>query len=353
MKARTWWSLGAVLAPLVLGGCAPGDEGAGPAASEVSPFDESSGEGAVEGDGAGDGSAGLLPPASGLTSDFRSWLQANGYDASDFARDDLEGGSFGGRAFAGEALGNQPVIFVHGNGDKASGDSFGQTGWSASYDHFTRNGYKPAELYATTWGPADAFEASQQYHSKPNIMKVRRFIEAVKAYTGASKVDVVAHSMGVTLARKAIKGGSASDLLNGGSYDVGPSLSGSVDAFVGIAGANLGLVSCYLSGPTTPTCGSTNGLYPGQVAGFFVFGRSAFLDDLLGSSGYEGSFRYSMWSTVDELIGFGNLVYGQSTSRLPGQTGEVKFTSAPYGHFGLKDKTAARQLAMVKQHRTN
>jgi triacylglycerol lipase len=342
MRARSWLSFGACLAPLAFGGCAPADEGPGDAA----PADEF-----VEGGGAP--GASLAPPAGGLTGDFRAFLQANGYDVADFARDDLAGGSFGGRAFAGEALVHQPVIFIHGNGDKASGDKFGQTGWAASYEHFTANGYKPAELYATTWGPADPFAAAQQYHSKPNVMKVRRFIEAVKAYTGASKVDVVAHSMGVTLARKAIKGGTARDSLNGGSYDVGPSLKASVDAFVGIAGGNRGLVSCFTTGPTTPTCGATNGLYPGQLFFGAVVGRSAFLDDLLASSGYEGSFRYSMWSTVDELIGFGNLVYGQPTSRLPGQTGEVVFSSAPFGHFGLKDLTAARQLKMVKFHTTN
>lgn len=343
MRARRWLSFGACLVTLAFGACAPADEGAREA-DEATPSDEF-----VE----GTDSPSLAPPAGGLTTDFRAWLQANGYNVADFARDDLAGGSFGGRAFAGEALVNQPVIFIHGNGDKAAGSSFGQTGWSASYDHFTRNGYKPAELYATTWGPADALAASQQYHSKPYIMKVRRFIEAVKAYTGASKVDIVAHSMGVTLARKAIKGGSARDSLNGGNYEVGPSLKSSVDAFVGIAGGNLGLVNCYLSGPTTPTCGSTNGLYPGQLFFGAVVGRSTFLNDLLSSSGFEGSFRYSMWSTVDELIGFGNLVYGQPTSRLPGQTGEIVFSSAPYGHFGLKDQTADRQLNLVKFHSTN
>ena len=38
-------------------------------------------------------------------------------------------------------------------------------------------------------------------------MKVRKFIEAVIEYTKADKVNVIAHSMGVTLSRGAIKGG--------------------------------------------------------------------------------------------------------------------------------------------------
>ena len=82
--------------------------------------------------------------------------------------------------------------------------------------------------------------SAYQYHSKPNP-KIRAFIQAVKAYTGATKVDIVTHSMGVTLTRKAILGGSGNDAANGGSYNLGSSLTSSVDTFVGIAGANWGL----------------------------------------------------------------------------------------------------------------
>ncbi|WP_224368656.1 lipase family protein [Hyalangium versicolor] len=289
---------------------------------------------------------------TGFTTDFRNWLKTNGYEPTyNLIRDDLSGGSYGGKASSTDTVVNQPVIFIHGNSDKAIGTgTAGQTGWNASIDYFLSNGYKTSELYATTWGPASASLSAYQYHSKTNVMKVRKFIEAVKAYTGAAKVDIIAHSMGVTLARKAILGGYATDALEGGQYYIGPSLTSSVDTFVGIAGANRGLTSCYQTGGSTPTCAATNGLYPGYWNGFGVSGRSAYLDDLMASSKFEGAYRYSIWSTVDEIIGYGDVVYYDYTSRLPGQTGEKVYSSVPYGHFGSKDQTQSVQYSMVKNH---
>ncbi|ATB30162.1 lipase family protein [Melittangium boletus] len=289
---------------------------------------------------------------AGVTSHFNDWLKANGYEpAYNLVRADLSGGSYGGKASASDTVVNQPVIFIHGNSDKAIGTgSAGQSGWNASIEYFLSKGYKTSELYATTWGPASAAMSAYQYHSKTNVMKVRKFIEAVKAYTGAAKVDIIAHSMGVTLARKAILGGYATDALEGGQYYIGAPLTSSVDTFVGIAGANLGLTSCYQTGTTTYTCGNTNGLYPGYLTAFGVSGRSAYLDDLLAQKGFEGAYRYSIWSTVDEIVGYGGVVYGSYTSQIPGQTGEKRYSSTPYGHFNSKDLTGAVQWSMVKNH---
>lgn len=289
---------------------------------------------------------------TGLTPHFRSWLSANGYDSFNFARTDLVGGSYGGRASSTDTVTRQPVIFIHGNSDKAVGTgTAGQTGWNASIQYFLSRGYKTSELYATTWGPANALASSQQYHSRENLTRLRRFVEAVRAYTGATRVDIIAHSMGVTLGRKVVLGGAANDMLAGGSYNLGPALTSSVDTFVGIAGGNLGLTSCFVTGPTTPTCGSTNGLYPGVLSFGVVTGRSDILNNLLATRGYEGAFRYTIHSTVDEIIGGGGLVYGQYTSRIPGQTGEKMYFSFPYGHFNAKDLTAEVQYEMVVNHR--
>jgi len=288
---------------------------------------------------------------SGLTSHFRQWLNSNGYGSYDFAQLSLPGGSYGGKQSNSDVVNNEPVIFIHGNSDKAFGSESGQTGWTNSISYFLQNGYTQSEVYAITWGPANANLAAQQYHSKPYIERIRAFIQAVKAYTGKSKVDVVSHSMGVTLCRKAIKGGSGSDLLNGGSYNLGGSLTNSIDTFVGIAGANWGLTNCIsLSG--TPTCGATNGFFPGSYATFFgPVGLSNILSDLNSSSGYEGRHVYSIWSSADQIVGYGCIVWGRNTCKVPGQDGQKSFSTL--GHFGAKDNTAYYQLRMVKFHRTN
>jgi lipase (class 2) len=288
---------------------------------------------------------------AGLTPHFRNWLAANGYSGYNFARDDAPGGSYGGRQNDSDAVVNQPVIFIHGNSDSAVGTGSPFTGWTASINFFLSQGYKTSELYATTWGPADPALSIYQYHSKEYLTKIRAFIQAVKAYTGAAKVDVIAHSMGVTLARKAILGGAASDLMDGGDYDLGPPLTGVIDTFVGIAGSNRGLVNCYLSGPTTPACGDTNGFYPGYMIGFQgPFGVSQILRNINASSHYEGSYVYTIWSTIDEAIGYGCVVYGRYTTQIPGQNGERRFSSLPYGHINSKDLTGYYQQRMVKYH---
>ncbi len=289
-----------------------------------------------------------------LTSHFQTWLNANGYGSYNFVRSDLgANGSYGGKVNSSDTVVNQPVIFIHGNSDSALGQSSLMTGWNSSINYFLSQGYKTSEIYATTWGDANPLLSGNQYHSKPNLQKIRAFIQAVKAYTGAAKVDIVTHSMGVTLTRKAILGGSGSDALNGGSYNLGSPLTSSVDTFVGIAGANRGLVSCYQTGGTTPTCAATNGLYPGYLYFGFVVGVSNILTNMNASSHYEGAYTYSIWSTVDEVIGYGNVVYGQYTSQIPAQNGEKRYNSVPYGHINSKDLSGYYQWRMVKYHAVN
>ncbi|MCK5168426.1 MAG: hypothetical protein KAQ75_01000 [Bacteroidales bacterium] len=77
------------------------------------------------------------------------------------------------------------------------------------------------------------------------------------------------------------------------------------------------------------------------------------LVDINSTQKYEGDYIYTIWSTVDEVIGYGCLVYGKYTTRIPGQNGEKVFNFAPYGHFNSKDLTAEYQMDMVKYHQIN
>lgn len=85
---------------------------------------------------------------------------------------------------------------------------------------------------------------------------VRDFVNAVKAYTGKSQVDVIAHSMGATVG------------IHGVDYG---GLWGSVRKYVSISAGLRGLASCYWAGYANPyvtTCGSEN-LYDSNIFGFF------------------------------------------------------------------------------------
>jgi pimeloyl-ACP methyl ester carboxylesterase len=298
----------------------------------------------------GEALAGPLADA-GLTPHFRRWLEQQGLTDYDFPRDDLRGGSFGGRLSNDDAVRHQPVVFIHGNSDQAVGTKDNTPlGWSATIRFFLAHGYTPAELYATTWGPADPAEAVKQVHSWEHLSRVRAFIVAVLAYTGADKIDVVSHSMGVTLARKAIKGGPVKDPDTGQRRDLGLPLTDRVDAFVGIAGANWGLTNCYLAVWTAPTCSSDFGFFPGYLGFGGVWGISRFISELNDAEHFEGDRVYSIWSTKDQVVGYGGIVNGRYTSRIPGQDAEMVYHGYPYGHFCTRDLSAPLQLQMVREH---
>ena len=111
-------------------------------------------------------------------------------------------------------------------------------------------------------------------------MRMRVFLEAVLEYTQAPKIIVIGHSMGVTIGRAIVKGGTSVDHA-AGTYDIGPSLSDKVSVFVGLAGANLGLTACF-NGQLIPTCSAVDGFNPGSLP---TSGPSKFLTELNNKGG--------------------------------------------------------------------
>jgi len=173
--------------------------------------------------------------------------------------------------------------------------------------------------------------ANTRTHDKETITYLRAFVEAVLAYTGAEKVDLISHSMGVTLGRRIVKGG----FIESDNFDVGVSLADKVDTFLGIAGANYGLVSCQYSS-FYDTCSKVNGFYPGTSANT---GLCTYLKELNDDTTKEGSYVVSALSTKDDLIMYGDKVFGRYTSQWPTEEDSKIYTTYKYGHIEMRDLT--------------
>lgn len=303
------------------------------------------------------------PAASALTHTGSGHQFAGG-----FAPSSAPFGGFGGGLCTAVRT---PVVFLHGNGDEARNwDYPPSTGGVSVYDTFRAAGYTDCELFGVDYLSAAERAAPQlNYHKPAKADLVAGFIADVKAYTGASQVDVVAHSLGVTVGLHALDRGG---------------LWGSTRRFVAIAGALRGLASCTWAGwanPYVPVCGSQNawatdvfGLYPhawyapnprtgnggfrdrpgGKAARFYSL-RAGYHDQVLCTTaayhaGCHGSALFDGYPNVAAQLDVG---HGSTASRL-----DYDFADwSPYnlsggdldgvGHFRAKNDTGAVQLEML------
>jgi pimeloyl-ACP methyl ester carboxylesterase len=130
-----------------------------------------------------------------------------------------------------------PVIFLHGNNDTPYPtlcNPYGNVHDLAQY--FLDHGYAPSELWALGYQGdqcdllADQTHRSGTAHTTvANIPDLRAFVHAVLDYTGAKRVDIVGHSLGVTLARAWMKQDHAWHLVR---------------RLVAIDGPNHGIINC-------------------------------------------------------------------------------------------------------------
>jgi hypothetical protein len=184
-----------------------------------------------------------------------------------------DGGFGGGNCTASRT----PVIFVHGNSVNATFFARPTTnGAPTVYATLKAAGYNDCELFGITWiNPTE--QASQQlnFHTATKAAMIRDFITAVKTYTGKPKVDILAHSMGVTVALHGITFGN---------------LWGSIGRFVNVAGGLRGLSSCLSVGfanPAFPTCGSQN-VFDSNIFGFWPDGAAGAANPRTGTSSSVG-----------------------------------------------------------------
>ena len=131
-----------------------------------------------------------------------------------------------------------PVIFLHGNNDTpfatACNPFYGNVHDMAQY--FLDHGYRASELWGLGYqGDQCDLAANPTIRSGPahstvaNVPDLRAFVHAVLDYTGANRVDIVGHSLGVTLTREWLRQDRAYRLVR---------------HLVAIDGPNHGIVDC-------------------------------------------------------------------------------------------------------------
>ncbi len=236
----------------------------------------------------------------------------------------FEIGGFGGTA-RGDDPGRVPVIFVHGN-------TTDHADWYPVRDAFRAAGWSDQALWALSHnglggnlGQADATpnpEAEAERRrlghdgqvritgNRVNIPDLRAFIRAVRAYTGSQRYSVVAHSLGVTLARATIK--------------ADPELRRDLHAFVGIAGGNKGTSNCPPgSAGVVMSCDE-------------LIQGSDFLAELNGPDGADETWAGAGWMTVYDGTGVDAAFKGEAFHRSPQLKGADNRQFAGLPHNDLR-----------------
>ncbi|CDW74664.1 lipase [Stylonychia lemnae] len=283
----------------------------------------------------------------GLTADFQSWLDSNGFQSYDFVRKDLVGGSFGGKQDVKDQIKNIPIVFVHGNSDVAVGTNDWQFGFTKTIQYFMQNGYSQQELYATTWGNGNYSLGEFESHDQKRVMLIRKFFEAVLAYTGQSQIQVISHSMGVTLSRRALKGGKVSNSKE--TYDVGPALTAQVDTFISLAGGNYGVYTCKGQSQHI-ICNIDDGYWPAQP---YEDGPSIYLKDLNDDSTKEAQHVFALLSLQDMRMTLNDIDFGKKTGLFPTVDDYHIFTTQQFSHLCLRDFVAPLLMHLLSKHDFN
>jgi len=158
------------------------------------------------------------------------------------------------------ALALDPILFVHGWSGSASN-------WNTMIGRFEKDGYTKTQLRAYSYNTSQSNKTTAETIVKSEV-------EKLKKETGASKVDIVAHSMGSLNSRwyiKFVKEGEAN-----------------VDDWVSLGGPNHGTSTanfCFSTACTEMRVGST------------------FLSELNAGDETPGAVNYgTWWSPCDEFI---------------------------------------------------
>jgi pimeloyl-ACP methyl ester carboxylesterase len=130
-----------------------------------------------------------------------------------------------------------PVIFLHGNNDTPFPTACNPFGYiHAMAQFFADHGYAAGELWGLGYQgdqcdlmTTPTNRSAGAHSTVANVPDLRKFVEAVLDYTGARQVDIVGHSLGVTLARAWLRTDHAFHRVR---------------RFVAIDGPNHGIINC-------------------------------------------------------------------------------------------------------------
>jgi triacylglycerol esterase/lipase EstA (alpha/beta hydrolase family) len=167
-----------------------------------------------------------------------------------------------GAAFTpASSMAHDPILFVHGWSESASL-------WSTMIKNFEKDGYSKSELSAYSYNTSQSNKIDAE-------KEVASHVESLLKTTGASKVDIISHSMGSLNTRWYIK------------FDGGES---KVDDWVSLGGPNHG----------TETANACAGF---QVSCKEMQVGSTFLSELNSGDETPGTVNYgTWWSPCDEII---------------------------------------------------
>ena len=187
-----------------------------------------------------------------------------------------------------------PILFVHGWSGSASN-------WNTMISRFEKDGYTKKQLRAYSYNTSQSNKTDAETIVKSEV-------EKLKSENGASKVDIIAHSMGSLNSRWYIK------FVAGGEANV--------DDWVSLGGPNHGTSAaniCFSTACEEMRIGST------------------FLSELNAGDETPGAVNYgTWWSPCDEFI--------NPDSSVP-LSGATNTETACISHLGLlSDETVYKQV---------
>lgn len=195
---------------------------------------------------------------------------------------------------ASSAMAHDPILFVHGWAENESV-------WTTMIGNFSREGWTREEL--NNW----RYSTSQS--NVRTASEVRTKVEAILRATGASKVDVVTHSMGGLSTRYYLK--------NLGGTE-------KVDDWVSLGGPNHGTSTanfCFEASCVEMRVGST------------------FLRELNATDETPGAVNYgTWWSSCDEIINPDeSVLLSGATNTAAGCVGHIALTSNGTVFAGVRE----------------